>query len=79
MSPEEFDASVDADTEAARNAVGTTARSLSLDDAVTAILEGNPGAAICDYATEVSARAIVIGSRGRAVQRRCDVTVPSET
>ena len=34
------------------------------------VLEGNPGDAVCSYAGEIGAKAIVMGSRGRGGVRR---------
>ncbi len=39
-------------------------------DARTVVLDGSPGHAICAYATESGARAIVIGSRGHGGLKR---------
>ena len=48
-----------------------TARRCGLDhDVETVLLEGAPGAAICDAATELRADVIVMGSRGRGGLRR---------
>jgi nucleotide-binding universal stress UspA family protein len=43
---------------------------LACDNLETRILEGRPAAALCALASELSARAIVIGSRGRGGVRR---------
>jgi nucleotide-binding universal stress UspA family protein len=36
----------------------------------TRVLDGRPGPALCDFATEVRAHAIVVGSRGRGEIKR---------
>jgi nucleotide-binding universal stress UspA family protein len=54
---------------AARDIVDDSARELG-GGVETRIVEGSPGAALCDLAREVSAVAIVIGSRGRGGLRR---------
>jgi nucleotide-binding universal stress UspA family protein len=50
--------------------VADTAAALGLDHAVTRLLEGNPGQALCAFAAEVDADAIVMGSRGRGGFKR---------
>jgi len=70
MSVEELDtvdrAAVDTGEEAARHAVDA----LGLTSAEAMVLRGTPGPAICDYASEIDAGAIVIGSRGRSGVKR---------
>jgi nucleotide-binding universal stress UspA family protein len=72
MSPEEFDRSVDAAGEEAAVVVATAQQKLGLDDASSdgKVLEGSVGTAICSYAEEIGAKAIVIGSRGRGGFKR---------
>jgi nucleotide-binding universal stress UspA family protein len=65
LSPEEYDDQVAQAREAGRSAVGEAQSDLALAGAEVHVLRGEPGAAICQLATELSARAIVIGSRGR--------------
>jgi nucleotide-binding universal stress UspA family protein len=70
VSPEEFDeqshrAVADAGSTAAR-----TAESLGLAGAETRVLSGDPAASIIHLAEELSARAIVVGSRGRGGLKR---------
>ncbi|MGZ8751898.1 MAG: universal stress protein [Acidimicrobiia bacterium] len=43
---------------------------LARDDVETRVLEGRPGHELCRLASEVSARAIVMGTRGRGGMRR---------
>jgi nucleotide-binding universal stress UspA family protein len=70
MSADELDtvdkAAVDTGEAAVEHAVGA----LGLDGADTKVLRGAPGPAICDYAGEIDASAIVIGSRGRGGVKR---------
>ena len=70
VSPEEFDQKMDAAAAAAQAVVALTVRTLGLDGAPSKVLEGDPGAAICQYAAEVSAAAIVAGSAGRGGLKR---------
>jgi nucleotide-binding universal stress UspA family protein len=53
------------------NSVIAVARSEhALGHAEVRILRGDPGPAICQLATDLSARAVVVGSRGRGILRR---------
>jgi nucleotide-binding universal stress UspA family protein len=83
MTPEEFEAMASSRRGAARDVLAVTARSLGLDldgsdstappgaPTVRAeVLEGGVGDAICDYATNQGAAAIVVGTRGRRGLRR---------
>jgi nucleotide-binding universal stress UspA family protein len=70
MSPEEIEADDEARTAAARTDLDAAATALGLHDHSTLVLRGSPGAALCDIATERSARAIVMGSRGRGGLKR---------
>lgn len=82
MSPEEFETLASSRRGAARDLLAVTARSLGLDldGDVTAptgaatvraeVLEGGVGAAICDYAGNHRASAIVLGTRGRRGLKR---------
>ncbi len=54
----------------ARGFVEHAARELDLPDAETHVLRGIPGHALCDFAKEVSASALVMGSRGRGGVKR---------
>lgn len=70
MSVDELDtvdrAAVDTGEAAVQHAVGA----LGLRGAEAKVLRGAPGPAICDYAAEIDAAAIVIGSRGRGGVKR---------
>jgi nucleotide-binding universal stress UspA family protein len=56
--------------EQATGVVQRAARELGIDPACGRVLEGVPGPALCDYAHETSAGAIVIGTRGRGGIKR---------
>jgi nucleotide-binding universal stress UspA family protein len=56
--------------EQGRAVVERTIAELGLGDAASRILEGRPGEALCHLASELSARALVIGSRGRGGVKR---------
>jgi nucleotide-binding universal stress UspA family protein len=64
MSAEEVDNEDEARAAEATAHLEAAAAALGLDVGQTALLYGVPGMAICDYAAERSAQAIVIGSRG---------------
>lgn len=69
-SPEEFDR-----LNAARRAEGDAAvnhleQALGLTGARTEVLVGDAGAALCDFAAEVSASVLVVGTRGRGGFKR---------
>ncbi len=70
LSLKEYDDQVAQAREAAQSAVGKAQSELALVQAEVHVLRGDPGAAICQLATELSARAIVIGSRGRGGLKR---------
>jgi nucleotide-binding universal stress UspA family protein len=63
MSPQAVEDEDEARTAAAGEHLDAAAAALGLPAGQTLILHGAPGMAICDYAAERSARAIVIGSR----------------
>jgi nucleotide-binding universal stress UspA family protein len=50
--------------------IADTVAALGIDGAVTRIVEGNAGSALCDLAADVGADVIVIGTRGRGGVRR---------
>ena len=50
--------------------VTAAAGALGRDDVVTRVLEGRPGPALCELASEISATAIVMGTRGRGGFKR---------
>ena len=67
LTPHEFDART---TEAGATAIAEAQSTLALGDVDVHLLDGTPGPAICQLATELSAQAIVVGSRGRGGLRR---------
>jgi nucleotide-binding universal stress UspA family protein len=70
MSPEAFDAmQVEREADAVA-LLSDAAAALGDVDAETKVLYGDPGEAVCAFATEVEARAIVIGTRGRGGFKR---------
>jgi nucleotide-binding universal stress UspA family protein len=70
MSPQEIEAEEEDRIAAARADLDAAAAALGTHDPQTLVLRGSPGAALCDLATERSARAIVMGSRGRGGLKR---------
>jgi nucleotide-binding universal stress UspA family protein len=83
MTPDEFDALAAGRQQAARDLLATTARRLDLavpdqgPGAATGgtaarleVLEGSVGPAICTYAGEQGAEAVVLGTRGRRGLKR---------
>ena len=70
VSPEEFDQQMTAADQDALRIVAETRTALGLPDVEGKVLEGAPGPAICAYATEVGAAAIVTGSAGRGGIKR---------
>jgi len=65
LSADEFDLAVGRAHESARQVLSEAEVRLGLDDAEVRVLGGEPASAVCELATEVGARAIVIGTRGR--------------
>lgn len=70
MTPEELDAITAAATEGSRDVLTVTTDALGLTGVETRILRGDAATAICALADELSARAIVLGSRGRGGFKR---------
>jgi nucleotide-binding universal stress UspA family protein len=70
MTPQEIEAEDEARVAEARKDLAAAAAALGLDDRQTLVVRGSPGAALCDIAAERSARAIVMGSRGRGGLKR---------
>jgi nucleotide-binding universal stress UspA family protein len=70
VSSEEFDAKTDVAAAEARAIVADAQERLGLGGAEAYILGGEPADAICRLASEVSARAIVVGSRGNGGLKR---------
>lgn len=70
MSPEAYvQLERDAMSEAT-DVLASAKASLGLADAEAVVLRGDPGTAICQYAEETSAAAVVMGSRGRGGIKR---------
>jgi nucleotide-binding universal stress UspA family protein len=59
-----------ASLEAAEAALAELKAALGRDDVITRVLEGSPGPALCRFASETSANAIVVGTRGRGGFKR---------
>jgi len=70
MTPDAFEEMRDAALTRAEAIVERTAASLPVDNVETRIVEGAPGAALCALAAELSAGAIVMGTRGRGGVKR---------
>jgi nucleotide-binding universal stress UspA family protein len=70
MTQEEFDALNREMTAASKSIVERTVDALGLSGVRTEILRGGAGPAICDFAKQVSAKVIIIGSRGRGGFKR---------
>jgi nucleotide-binding universal stress UspA family protein len=70
MTDREFQELDDARLSEANALLGTTADALGLAAAETLALRGDAGRALCDLAAERSARAIVLGTRGRGGIKR---------
>jgi nucleotide-binding universal stress UspA family protein len=70
MSPEDYDQRFEEARQIAAEILAETCGALGLERAASEVLRGEPGPAICDFAAESSARAIVIGTRGRGGFRR---------
>jgi nucleotide-binding universal stress UspA family protein len=70
VSGEEYDDQVALARQTANRAIEEAQNELTLDSAEVHVLSGHPGEAICQLATQLSARAVVVGSRGRGGLRR---------
>jgi nucleotide-binding universal stress UspA family protein len=70
MTLEEFDDQVVRAREAANYAIEEAQSELLLIGAKVYVLSGHPGEEICQLAAELSARAVVLGSRGRGGLKR---------
>ena len=70
LSPEEVDRTRKELIEEGQALVDQAAASLGLSGARTMVLEGSPGQVVCEAARELSAAAIVMGSRGRGGVKR---------
>ena len=67
---EELDEERGASLRGGEGIVAEAASALGRDDVVTRVLEGRAGPALCDLASELSASAIVMGTRGRGGLKR---------
>jgi nucleotide-binding universal stress UspA family protein len=65
MDAEEFNLAVGKAHESARQVLREAEAHLGIADVEVRVVSGEPGAAICTLATEVSASAVVLGTRGR--------------
>lgn len=70
ISPEEMQELDDAATRQGEAAVRSLIEELGITGAEEAVLFGNPGRAVCDLASQLSASVIVMGSRGRGGIKR---------
>jgi len=70
MSAEAFDAQVRANTEDGEALARSVVSELGLEGAEIRVLAGEPGSQILAFAEEVSARGIVLGTRGHGGLRR---------
>ncbi len=70
MSSEAFDEQIRANRREGEEVTAAAVAHLGLEGATTQVLMGDPGAQICELAEAVSARAVIIGSRGRGGLKR---------
>jgi nucleotide-binding universal stress UspA family protein len=70
MSAEEFDELESALAYEGRQVAERAAAAIGVTDAEMAVVRGEPGPALCRLATELPARALVMGSRGRSGIKR---------
>lgn len=71
LTPKEYDDQLAEAHQTANSAIGKAQSELSLTGAeIHIVVAGDPGPAICQLATELSARAIVLGTRGRGGLKR---------
>jgi nucleotide-binding universal stress UspA family protein len=70
LSPAEYDDQVARASTAAKSVIAKAQNELGLLGSEGRVLRGEPGEAICQLAIELSARAIVVGSRGRGRLKR---------
>ena len=70
MSAQELERFAKDDAAEAQAHAERAAAELKLPGAETHVLRGVPGRALCDYAREISARALVLGTRGRGGVKR---------
>ena len=70
LTPNEYDDLLAHARDATESAIAKAQSELALVGAEVHVLGGDPGTAICQLATDLSARAIVVGSRGRGRIKR---------
>lgn len=70
MTPEAFDALRGRALDAAQTIVRQTVEAIQVDNVETRVAEGPPGQTLCDVAAEVSASALIMGTRGRGGFKR---------
>ena len=70
MTPAQYDKARAEGLAAGGDAIDRTVTALGLAPVETRMLEGTAGSAVCDFAAEISATAIVIGTRGRGGIKR---------
>jgi nucleotide-binding universal stress UspA family protein len=70
MTPEEFDALEISVQDEGSRIIQHTMDAIGLTDVDSKILTGEPASSICDYAEELEAAAIVLGTRGRGGFKR---------
>jgi nucleotide-binding universal stress UspA family protein len=70
LSQNEVDDQLSQASETAEAAIGRAQSELELVGVEVQILRGEPGTAICQLASQLSARAIVVGTRGRGGLKR---------
>ncbi len=70
MNPEEYENAVEQANQSADSVIRQAQGRLGIAGAQSRVLQGDPGAVICQLAVELSAQAIVIGSRGRGGLKR---------
>jgi nucleotide-binding universal stress UspA family protein len=70
LSADEADAADEASRRAGQQVLDETCRHLGLHDVETAVVEGEPGPALCELAASLPADVMVIGTRGRGGLRR---------
>jgi nucleotide-binding universal stress UspA family protein len=70
LTPKEYDDQLAQARDTAGSAIAKAQSELALVGTEVHILGGDPGEAICQLATDLSARAIVVGSRGRGRLKR---------
>ena len=70
MSPEEHEMFDMSRATAGREITDRAAEAIGVDQAETRVLTGKPGVALCEFATTLPARALIMGSRGQGGIKR---------